>query len=211
VILITSPNNPTGNSIAPKDLEKILKATGNNTLVVLDEAYYGFDEHYDEKSPAKLLRKYGNLVILRSFSKRYALAGLRTGFALWGKYAKNIIGYEDLYLGGNRLAESAAIATLDSDAYYKRAVKTIVAERNAHIKTINGLHHFKAYDSNANFFIVKADKKAMPVLEKELNGLAFAVSKFVTPEFMRISVAPRKYMQRFLEILEKVDGTIQKR
>ena len=205
IILITSPNNPTGNSIAATDFAKILRGAKKDTLVVLDEAYWGFDEKYDEATILRLLKKNENLVILRSFSKRYALAGLRIGYALWGTRAKTIIRYDDLYLGGSRLLEDVAVAALQSESYYRNLSRTIIAERNRFTARVNRLKHFKAYQSNANFILVKVEKRMIPVLEKRLARLDAAISKFVMPEFMRVSLGSKKDTTEFLHVLRVVD------
>ena len=205
VILITSPNNPTGNSTPPKDLEAILRAAPKTTLVTLDEAYWGFDENYNEAAVLRLLKKYENFVVLRSFSKRYALAGLRIGFALWGKRAKEIVRYEDPYLGGSRLLEEAAVAALNSEPYYAKLSRELIADRKRFIADVNKLHAFKAYASNANFVLVKVEKGIVLALEKRLKKLDVAISKFVTPEFMRVSLGSRMYIADFVKALRAVD------
>jgi histidinol-phosphate aminotransferase len=210
VVLITSPNNPTGNSIAPRDLEKVLRATNptakSKTLVVLDEAYWGFDDAYDEHAFLRLLKKYDNLVMLRSFSKRYALAGLRIGFALWGKRAKDIIRYDDLYLGGSRLLEDIALAALKSESYYRAVARRIIVDRVKFIRDVNNLQHFTAYDSQANFVLVKIDKKTSSATRRELDKLDVAISKFISPEFMRVSLGSHRHIAEFTKTLRNVDA-----
>jgi histidinol-phosphate aminotransferase len=120
ILIIASPNNPTGNSISLPELKNILNTVDSKTLVILDEAYWGFDPGYEEQSFLVLLERHPNLAILRSFSKYYALAGLRIGFVLCGAEVKKILRYENLYLGMSRLLEDVAIAALNSETYYKR-------------------------------------------------------------------------------------------
>src|SRR5581483_5272680 len=144
VVLITSPNNPTGNSINLADFRKILDKTDKTTLVILDEAYFGFDENYNQQDFIALLEKYDNLMILRSFSKLYALAGLRIGFALCGKKVKDILRYQNFYLGGSRLLEEIAIAALESDDYYKGLSSEVISDRQKFISEIGKLKNFKA-------------------------------------------------------------------
>ena len=208
VVLITSPNNPTGNSIAPGDLKKILEATQaakKKTLVVLDEAYAGFNEQYDMAVMIGLLKKYEDLVVLRSLSKRFALAGLRIGFALWGKKAKEIIKYQDLYLGPSRLLEAVAVAALESQSYYKKLARNLIREREKFIVEVNKLHSFKAYHSDANFVLVKVAGRVKQKLERELAKLPAQISKFVMPQFMRVSLGSPKDTQRFIRTLRNVD------
>lgn len=205
IIIITSPNNPTGNSVTALDLKKMLRAASRNTLVVLDEAYHGFDPTYDEESFIRLIRAYPNLVILRGFSKQYALAGFRIGFALWGKDAKRLVRYDDPYLGGSRILEEIALAAFDSKPYYRKLMKEIVADRNFFIAGTNRMRFFKAYESKANFVMVKASPLAIPFLEKELKRSLVLISKFTSPELMRVSIGWRKNTKRFLAQMKKAE------
>jgi histidinol-phosphate aminotransferase len=206
VVLITSPNNPTGNSMRPDDLGKIMRSTrATQSLVVLDEAYWGFDPKYDEAATMRLLKKYENLVILRGFSKRYALAGLRIGFALWGKSAKKIIRYDDLYLGGSPLLEAVAVAALKSESYYANLSKAIIAERKQFIARVGRLKSFTPYASNANFVMVKIGAKALSEFKKREAKLPVAISKFTTPQFIRVSLGFHKDVEAFIVLLESID------
>ncbi len=208
VVLIVSPNNPTGNTISAADLKKIARAAGKRTLVVLDESYYGFDRDRNDRGFLALLTACPNLVLLRGFSKLYALAGLRIGFALWGKTAKQLARYDDLYLGGSRILEEAAIAALDAKPYYRALRKEIMADREFFIKNANRLRNFRAYSSGANFVIVKVGTKAVPLVRKFLADAPVIIAKFVTPDFMRVSIGVRKNTAGFLAAMKRIDGKI---
>lgn len=205
VVLITSPNNPTGNSIGAEDLSRILEQTNADSLVVLDETYCGFDKEYNEASFLSLINKYDNLLILRSFSKLYALAGMRIGFGLCGKKVKEILHYQDLYLGGSRILEEVAVAALDAKEYYEKLSQEIVADRDNFIEEVNKLNHFKAYISDANFVIVKVSPEVKTALEARLETEEVLVSKFVNEDYMRVTVGSTEHTNRFLEVLKEVN------
>ena len=207
LILVTSPNNPTGNVLSVRDLERILDAAPKTSIVAVDEAYYGFDDRYEEKKFLSLLRRHGNLMFIRTFSKLYALAGLRIGYALCGKDAKKMIGYRGRHLGGSRVLEAIAVAALhsSSSAYYQNLAKEIATERERAIDAVNGLSHFKAFDSRANLFTVKISPRAKSFLEREMARSAAPVSRFYAPTILRVSVAPRKYMDIFITMMKKAD------
>lgn len=95
-------------------LEKI-----RDSVVVLDEAYSLFDQDYNT-NPAEMIQKYPQVIIIRTFSKYYALAGIRTGYALLGADHERLSLMSARYLGFNRLSEKLAIAALDSPDYYIR-------------------------------------------------------------------------------------------
>lgn len=208
IVLVTSPNNPTGNSIALADIKRILHAANKNTLVVLDEAYHGFDTAYDEKGFLALVKKYPNILIVRGFSKEYALAGLRIGYALWGTRAKALARFDDLRLGGSQLLEHMGLAALRSDAYYKRLKKEIIADRKFFTASVNRMRLFKAYGSKANFVIVRVAGKAKKMLEKEMERSRVVIGKFVEPDLMRVSIGFRKNTAGFIAQMKKVERNV---
>lgn len=206
VLIITSPNNPTGNTISFKNLEKIMAKVSEGCLVVIDQAYWGVDEEYNDEQFLSLLTKNHNLLLLRSFSKLYALAGLRIAFGLCGKNVKKMINYNEPYLGFNRILEEVGVAALESKAYYAKIVKKIIADRKYFIQQVNKLRNFKAYSSKATFVLVKIDDCVRHILDETLSKAKFSNSKFVTSNLMRVSLDPQRYTKEFLKIIIKVDA-----
>lgn len=207
LILVTSPNNPTGNALSARSLARILAAAPKSSIVAVDEAYYGFDDRYEEEKFLSLLRRHGNLMFIRTFSKLYALAGLRIGYALCGKNVKKMIGYRGRRLGGSRILETAAAAALhpSSHAYYRALAREIAAERDRAIRAVNALGHFKAFSSRANLFTVKVSPRVKAILQKEMAGMAPLVCRFYAPLILRVSVATREHMDSFITMMEKAD------
>ena len=204
-VLITSPNNPTGNSINLADFEKILDKADKTTLVVLDEAYFGFDDTYNQRDFIALLEKYENLMILRSFSKLYALAGLRIGFALCGKKVKELLRYQNSYLGGSRLLEEAAIAALESEDHYRKLSTEIIEDRETFISESRKLKYFQPFNSKANFVLMKVNEDVRKSFEQELDKENILISKFVSKKLMRISIGSQGHTANFIKILAFVD------
>ncbi|MBI2427115.1 MAG: aminotransferase class I/II-fold pyridoxal phosphate-dependent enzyme [Candidatus Kerfeldbacteria bacterium] len=206
ILLLTSPNNPTGNSISAEELEKLLKNITAKILVVVDEAYWGFDERYDQKTFLSLLDRYPNLVFLRSFSKLYALAGLRIGFALCGSNVKNILKYQNRYLGLSRILEEVAIAALESDDYYKKLSMEVVGDRKSFINELRNFKNFQPFSSKANFVLVRiANNDIAERLRNALQKEEVVVCKFVDDNFLRVSVGEKKLTGKFLKLLERID------
>lgn len=205
IVIITSPNNPTGNVINADDFEHIMKTVKPETLVILDEAYWGFDQDYDEQSFLRLLERYPNLAILRSFSKYFALAGLRMGFALCGKNVKTMLHYQHPYLGMSRLLEEVAVAALDSTPYYRKIAKEVMKERARLIKEIKALKHFKPYNSKANLVFMKADEHVTQALEKALTKLPVLTIKKSYGNYWRITVGLPKVNTQLIKTLQSID------
>lgn len=205
VLLITSPNNPTGNTISLPDLKRILKIVLPKTLVILDQAYYGFDKGYNDDNFLALLKQYPNLVFSRTFSKLYALAGLRIGFALCGRNVKRMIRYQDSYLGMSRILEEVAVAALDSKSYYKNLSSIYIKDRELFLKKVNQLRNFKAYKSKANFVLIKISPRMLKAFNRKVAKSSVVISKSVGDSFARISLDPAKYTKAFVEMLSRID------
>ena len=149
VVFISSPNNPTGNSMAAADLEAVL-ADFRESVVVLDEAYvFGPEKGYVRS----LLAENPNLLVVRTMSKYYALAGLRIGFALMGTGLSALAKFGNRYLGYNRLSEEVAIAALDSTAYYSEIAGKVHDDRERYYAALGKLPGFRVFRSDANFVL----------------------------------------------------------
>ena len=153
IILIASPNNPTGNSIHPDTLNAFVDHC-TSAVIVLDEAYYGFSgEHNDHLKG--LLASHKKIVVLRTFSKYYALAGLRIGYACAGEDLHQIITYSARYLGYNQLSEKIALAALEEGTYYQRISSQIQKDKQMYYRELGAFEGFTAFLSDANFILVR--------------------------------------------------------
>ncbi len=142
VILIASPNNPTGNGLTPEELDTLLADIPAYTTVVVDEAYASFVSA-DASYIRKLINKYPNLIISRTLSKFYGLPGLRMGFGFISKELKQFIKYSNKYLGYNRISEDLAIAALKSDTHYRNIAHMMDEDRTHYKAEIGSLPGFK--------------------------------------------------------------------
>jgi histidinol-phosphate aminotransferase len=131
MVLLCSPNNPTGPAVHAEELESFLDRVPADTLVVLDEAYVEFVR--DEKVPdgLELWRRRPNLAVLRTFSKAYGLAGLRVGYAVAHPPLADAVRATALPFGVSTIAQEAAIASLEpaAEAELLQRVDALVAER----------------------------------------------------------------------------------
>jgi len=209
IVLITSPNNPTGNSLSVEGLEKVLENAAIETLVIVDEAYFGFDERYDQQTFLSLLGKYPNLIFLRSFSKLYALAGLRIGFALCGANVKSILKYQDRYLGFSRILEEAAVVALESEDYYKKLSVEIIKDRDGFIGKLHNFKNFQPFSSTANFVLVRlANSDIVRQVQAALATEPIVIGKFIDDNLLRVTVGYAAHTERLLELFEKIDKSI---
>ena len=128
ILLLASPNNPTGNSLTPEEIGRIMENIPEETMVLIDEAYASFITN-DTAYIAPLVEKYSNLVISRTLSKFYGLPGLRMGFGFMGKGHEGFLNYANKYLGYNRFSEAVALAALDSDDHYRKVAEDMEWDR----------------------------------------------------------------------------------
>jgi histidinol-phosphate aminotransferase len=153
ILLIASPNNPTGNSLPYEHLHAILTESAD-TLIVLDEAYWGFTDNSRNES-VQHVKTFDNLLILRTFSKFYALAGARIGYACAGKSLSRLIKFSTRYLGYSLLSEKLALAALEDQRYYEKMRTKIIGEREKYIRELGAQADWKPFQSDANFLLVR--------------------------------------------------------
>ncbi len=153
LIFICSPNNPTGNSMQPTDVEYILK--NFDGLVVVDEAYIDFST---QTSFSHFLDKYPNLVVLQTFSKAWGLAGIRLGMGLASVEIVTILNKIKPPYNVNTLTQQTALKALENTLEQKQQIKSILTEREKLNRAFEALPFVqKIYPSDANFLLLKTD------------------------------------------------------
>ncbi|MGA9407445.1 MAG: aminotransferase class I/II-fold pyridoxal phosphate-dependent enzyme [Bacteroidota bacterium] len=189
LLLVASPNNPTGNSISVNDMKLLLRKC-TDTMFVIDEAYYGFTNSPDDVMPLLTL-EHPHLAVLRTFSKLYALAGIRIGHAFVGKSYQKLVTYSMRYLGYNRLSERLALAALRDKIYYASLASTTAAERQRYYEFFQAVEGCTVYRSDANFILVKILNEDCEPLKNHLAEASIFVKFFSErefPDYMRITV-----------------------
>jgi histidinol-phosphate aminotransferase len=157
MVFICSPNNPTGNLIREEDIKSIIEST--NAIVFMDEAYVEFAKY----SMLKLVRKYENLVIGRTMSKAFGLAGMRLGYGVMPKWiADQYKRAAPPFFGITCASVAAGVAGLSDMEYMYNCVGKIKGEREKLRKEIN------SYPSEANFLYLKTEDASDTVSEQFL-------------------------------------------
>ncbi len=160
LLFLCSPNNPTGNTVEWKEIRKILE--NSDGIVVVDEAYVEFAG----KSIAKRVEEYENLIVVRSFSKFFGLAGMRVGY---------VVGNQRLIQGIEKVRYPfsisypgfmTAMAALESMEYYRKVAEKIISERDRMRKELEEIRGFYVYPSETNFLLVKTEMDISTSLEK---------------------------------------------
>ena len=167
VVVIASPNNPTGNRIDSKDLKKFLDAT-RDTITMIDEAYWGFGSTENEYVKP-YIDEYPNLIICRTFSKFFALAGFRIGFAFAGRNLEVLINFTTRYLGYNRVSEKLGQIALDNIKWYLKIGKQYEKDKAMMYREFLKLKDFVPFKSYANFMLVDIPVEIRAGLKKYLD------------------------------------------
>jgi histidinol-phosphate aminotransferase len=190
MIFLCNPNNPTGYYLKRDEFDRIL-STVSESLVVLDEAYISFVNR--AWSSTEYIEKK-NLLILRSMTKDYALAGLRLGYAIAGEEAISVLSRVCPPWNVNVIAQRAGITALQSKEYLEKSRKLVFREKN-YLVTNLGKLGFVCVPSDANYFLVKVNNAAEFRKRLLINNktLVRDCTSFGLPQYIRI--APRSHNQ----------------
>ena len=206
MLLLASPNNPTGNSLTSEEIGRIMENIPSDTMVLVDEAYASFITS-DTDYIAPLVNKYSNLIISRTLSKFYGLPGLRTGFGFIGKGHDQFLSYSNKYLGFNRFAEAVALAALESDEHYRRVADEMEWDRQLFKKELGDLPGFKVYKSVANFILIKYPVEIKEALQKALADQDYKI-KFMADKglesCLRITLGRKEQIQVVVDTIKSV-------
>jgi histidinol-phosphate aminotransferase len=205
LVWICNPNNPTGTRIPREKIVDILQRTKG--MVAVDECNY----EYLGETVVDLIDKYENLIISRSFSKNFGLAGLRLGFAISNPQNIEKLAAFGQHFRVNRIAEKAAGKVLQYLDHYQEVWEKIKKVRDKFVRQINELG-FSAYDSKANFVLVEfKNKKETEKVWKYLkeNGiytLAGWENEFsgLDDQFIRFTIGEEWEMDRVVKVLSEL-------
>ena len=204
VIYIANPNNPTGTLIDKSILRSFLDNVPNNIVVVLDEAY---DEYLDDELKSEAfswIAKYENLLISRSFSKAYGLAGLRLGYGVSSVDLIEVMNRIRQPFNVNNLAQIAAVASLDDDDFITKSknINNIGMKQITTAFSSLGIDFIRSY---GNFIAFKfEDEQAAMMYYQHLlkNGIIVrSIANYKMPEFLRVSIGLESENDKFIKIL----------
>jgi len=201
LIILNSPNSPTGQSILISDVERILNET--DSIVIVDEAYIEFS---DKPSAATILSKYDRLIILRTFSKAFSLAGLRIGYLLAQPALVSELLKPKIPFTVNNFSASIAIKLLQKNELVQERVRYIIQQRAYLYKNLSEQNGITVFRSDSNFLIFKSKNEPAVLLERLLNEnvLIRDVSSYpMLNGFLRVNAGTESENNAFLTALKK--------
>ena len=202
VVLICTPNNPTGVAIEHRQLADFLAAVPPDVLVVIDEAYVEFTEMEEILDALALFRRHGNVCVLRTFSKAYGLAGLRVGYAIAHPGLADGLRRAALPFGVSALAQQAAIASLDAVDEIRERVALVVAERRRVTETLRATG-WTLPESQANFLWLRADDRRQQQLVKAFTEADVLVRPY-QGDGIRVTLADPATNDRVIAVLAEL-------
>ena len=205
VIFLCNPNNPTGTYFSQQELVSFLDSISSDILVVIDEAYYEYAVGDDYPESLSLLSKYKNIIILRTFSKIWTLAGLRIGYSLSSEEIAKSLNKARQPFNVNRFAEVAALAMLEEKGWVEAVLKDINAEKEYFYKEFEKLG-LKYLPSKTNFiflFLPIPAKQAFEALLKK-GIIVRPMNGFGYPDSIRVTIGLREENRLFIAQLSEI-------
>ena len=203
VVWLANPNNPTGTFLPYPQLKAFLQRVPQDVVVVLDEAYNEYIPPAERVDTAAWLADFPNLVLTRTFSKIYGLAGLRIGYALASADISDLMNRVRQPFNCNNLALAAAVAALDDHAFVAQSYALNRAGMEQIVATLKrfGLSHIP---SHGNFVTFKAgDAAALNQKLLKQGVIVRPIGGYGMPEWLRVTIGTETENLRFLDALDR--------
>ncbi len=205
VVFLANPNNPTGTWVSRQELWEFLKALPRRVIAVVDEAYCEYIELEDYPNALEWLEEFPNLIVCRTFSKAYGLAGLRVGYAVSSPQIAERLNRVRQPFNVNSLALLAASAALDDEEHLaaSRALNRAGLAQLAEAFKMLGLDFIP---SVGNFITVDLGREASPVFAALLKAgiIVRPIANYGLPNHLRVSVGTWEENERFIAALRRV-------
>ncbi|MDO8581193.1 MAG: histidinol-phosphate transaminase, partial [Candidatus Omnitrophota bacterium] len=205
IVFIGNPDNPAGTYIRQKEMEAFLKGLPSRVLVFVDEAYYEFVKANDYVNSLGLLKRYKNLIVTRTFSKLYGLAGLRIGYGIAHQPLIDILNRVREPFNVNTLAQMAALACLKNKAYYAKLAQKIEDQKKFLYKEFNR-RGISFVESWTNFILVQTKNQAPKVAGQlcRQGVIVRDMSYWGLKKYIRVTVGTPQENLRLLNALEEI-------
>lgn len=205
IVFVANPNNPTGTWLSPDAVEQLLERMPGHVITVLDMAYIEYMPEAMKPDIPALLARFTNLVVTCTFSKVYALAGLRIGYAMSHPDIADLLNRVRQPFNTNLLAQAAAVAALDDAAHIARSVEMNARGRDFMQTSLSAMG-LRALPTMGNFITVNVGRTAQPVYHALLRQgvIVRPVANYAMPDYLRITIGTDEQSERCLQALDTV-------
>jgi histidinol-phosphate aminotransferase len=204
LVYICNPNNPTA-SITPKnEVREFIAKAPRQTMILVDEAYYHYADSPDYESVIPLIKDYPNLIVARTFSKIYGMAGLRCGYCVAQRETIERIRPHQAWDSVNIMALTAAIASLDDSDQVANG-RRLNSETKSFVTGELDAMGYKQIPSQANFIMIDVRRSVVPLIQA-LKGRGVQVGRLfpALPNHMRLTIGKKAEMEIFLSTFRQV-------
>lgn len=206
VVIVCTPNNPTSVIVTADEFAAFMAKVPETVLVLLDEAYAEFVTDPDAVHGIPLLARYPNLVVLRTFSKAYGLAGLRVGYAVGPEYILDAARSTAIPLSVTEPAQRAALAALDNEAELLERVGVLI-ERRSEIEKALAAQGWDLPPAHGNFVWLPTGAQTTAAAEVlEAHGI---IARVFPPDGIRVSVGEPESVEKLLQAAAQVVETLR--
>ena len=205
VVFIANPNNPTGTWLPSTQLEAFIRDLPEQVIVVVDEAYFEYVAEPDYPDATRWLEQYPNLIVTRTFSKAYALAGLRAGYALSHPTVADLLNRVRQPFNLNSVAQAAARAALDDTAHLAAAIQ-VNREGMQQLTDACAELGLDSIPSVGNFICIDVGRPGAAVYDGLLRAgvIVRPVANYGLPNHLRVTVGTTVQNARFIEALTRL-------
>ncbi|MFD2924646.1 histidinol-phosphate transaminase [Halobacillus naozhouensis] len=203
IVFVCNPNNPTGTIVEKEALKAFIEKVPSDVMLVMDEAYYEYADSPQYLETLPLLDQHKNMVILRTFSKVYGLAALRIGYGLMCTDMVDHLRKVKEPFNVNRLAQTAASASLDDDEFMYESI-SLNREGRDYLNDSFGRMNLSYFPTQTNFIMVDVSEPAEEVHEFLLNqGIIIRPGHLMGyPTMIRVTIGKQEDNERFIESLQ---------
>jgi histidinol-phosphate aminotransferase len=205
VVFIANPDNPTGSYANDEELRSFVEAVPRNVLVFIDEAYYEFASGGDYPETLDLIKREDrNIIVARTFSKAYGLAGLRIGYGLARKDLIGALNKVREPFNVNSLAQTAAIAALDDERYMRSCVELVKGEKERFYHKLKSLK-IRYIPSRTNFILIDIGRDSTLFCNKLLKRgiIVRDMSSWRMKGFIRVNMGLKGENDAFFQAFEE--------
>jgi len=205
VIFIANPNNPTGTMVDAEQVDAFMQRVPDEILVAFDEAYYEYVERDDYPQTLKYVHDGRNVIVLRTFSKIYGLAGLRIGYGISNENVVELMNKVRQPFNSNLIAQAAAQASLQDTEHVEKSRQTNTEGKKYLYDKLEELG-IDYVPSEANFILIHLNKSGQEVTDEllQLGVIVRPTTGYKFPNSIRVTVGTPEQNQRFIEALRKV-------